>query len=135
MKLDKKKELAKRTLKVGKERIVFVESRLEDIKEAITKQDIRNLHEEKAILIKEIKGRKKVKKSKKKRGIGKVKKKVNKRKQKYVIMTRKLRKYVLEMKKLGKISKEEKEDIRKKIRNKAYKSKSHLKTYIGDLKQ
>ena len=57
MNLNKKKELAKRTFNVGEERIVFVESRLKDIKEAITKQDMRDLRQDKAIIIKEKKGR------------------------------------------------------------------------------
>ena len=59
MNLGKKKMLASRTLKVGKERIVFVKGRLEEIKDAITKQDIRDLNKEGAILIKDVKGRKK----------------------------------------------------------------------------
>ncbi len=43
MNLRTKKELAAKALKVGKERIVFVEARLDEIKEAITKQDMRDL--------------------------------------------------------------------------------------------
>ena len=85
MNLGKKKNLAKRTLKVGKERIIFIKSRLEDIKEAITRQDIRDLNAEGAILVREIKGRTKIKKRKK--TPGKIKKKVSKRKQEYVKMT------------------------------------------------
>jgi len=130
MNLRKKKGLAIRTLKVGKERIVFLNSRIKDIKEAITKQDIRDLKEEGAIIVKEIKGKRKNEKKLKKRGPGKIKKKVSKRKQEYVSHTRKLRKYVAERKKQENISKEESEDIRKKIRNRFFKSKSHLKEYI-----
>ena len=48
-------------------------------------------------------------------------------------MTRKLRRYGAEMKKQGKISPEEIKDIRNKIRNRVFKSKAHLKTYIGGL--
>ena len=135
MNLGKKKRLASRTLKVGKERIVFLESRLKEIKESITKQDIRDLKEEGAIIVKEIKGRKKKKKLTKRRGFGKIKKKVNKRKEKYVIMTRKLRKYVTERKKKGKISREEFYDVRKKIRNKVFRSKNHLKEYLEGIKK
>jgi large subunit ribosomal protein L19e len=135
MNLGKKKRLASRTLAVGKERIVFLESRLKEIKEAITKQDIRDLKKEGAIIVKEIKGRKKKKKLSKRRGFGKIKKTVNKRKEKYVIMTRKLRKYVTEMKKKGKISREEFYDVRKKIRNKAFRSKNHLKEYLESRKK
>lgn len=129
MNLRKKKELAARTLKVGKKRIVFSNSRVNEIKEAITKQDIRDLKNDGAIYIKEIKGRTKVKKVRKK-GPGKIKKNVSKRKQNYVILTRKLRKYVSEMKRQEKISKEEFIDIRKKIRNKFFRSISHLKEHI-----
>ena len=130
MKLRSKKLMAARTLKVGKKRIHFSNSRLDEIKEAITKQDIRDLKSDGAIIIKEIKGRKRKIGKPKKRGPGKVKKNVSKRKQKYVVMTRKLRKCVWEMKKQEKISNEEYKDIRKKIRNKFFRSKSHLKEYI-----
>jgi len=133
MNLAKKKELAKRTLNVGKERIEFLKSRLEDIKEALTKQDIRDLKKDGAILVKEIKGRRKVKKKKTRKSVGNIRKKVKTRKQDYVIMTRKLRRYVAEMKKQGKLSPEEIKDIRNKIRNRVFKSKAHLKTYIGEL--
>ena len=133
MNLKKKKALAVRTLKVGKERIVFSKSRLDEIKEAITKQDIRDLQKDGAIIVKEIKGRRKIKK--RKRGPRKIKKKVNKRKEEYVIMTRKLRKYVAEMKKQGRLSREEVAEIRKRIRNKKFRSKAHLKEYIGGLRK
>jgi len=134
MNLSKKKELAKRTFNVGEDRIVFVESRIKDIKEAITKQDMRDLKRDKAIIIKEKKGRKKVIK-KRRRSTGNIRKKVNKRKRNYVILTRKLRKYTSEMKNQEKISKEDVNDIRKKIRNKAFRSKAHLKEYIGGLRK
>lgn len=130
MNLSKKKSLAVKTLKVGKARIIFVKSRLEDIKEAITKQDIKDLQKEGAIIVKNIKGRKKNLKKKVKRSTGNIKKKVNKRKKNYVIMTRKLRKYVKELKNQGKLSREESIDIRKKIRNKYYKSLGNLKEHI-----
>lgn len=133
MNLKSKKELAARTLKIGKKRIIFLESRKDEIKEAITKQDIRDLIETKAIEIKGIKGRKKIQKSKNKKGPGKIKKKVNKRKKEYVALTRKLRKYANEIKNQGKINSEELKEIRKKIRNKQFKNKANLKRYIGDL--
>lgn len=134
MNLGKKKSLAARTLKVGKDRIIFVKSRLEDIKEALRKQDIRDLQQEGAIIVKEIKGRKK-KEKKRKRTTGNIRKKVKTRKQDYVIMTRKLRRFVAGMKKHEKLSKEEIAEIRKKIRNKIFRSKAHLKEYIGGLKK
>ncbi len=135
MNLNKKKELAKRTFSVGEGRIVFVESRINDIKEAITKQDMRDLRRDKAIIIKEKKGRKKAIRKKRRRSIGNIRKKVKTRKKDYVILTRKLRKYVSEMKNKEKISKEEVDDIRKKIRNKIFRSKSQLKEYIEGLRK
>jgi len=131
MNLGKKKALARRTLKVGKGRIVFIESRLEDIKEAITKQDIRDLHAEGAILVREIKGRTKI--TKRKKTPGKIKKNVSTRKQDYVKMTRKLRKYVSAMRERGDVTRDDYLDIRKKIRNKIFKSQAHLKVYISKL--
>jgi large subunit ribosomal protein L19e len=131
MNLAKKKMLASRTLGVGKERIVFVPSRVDEIKEAITKQDIRDLQKEGAIVVKEIRGTKKVEKKKsRRRSPGKIKKKLNNRKRNYVIMTRKLRGHIKELKKQGKMSNEQFTDIRKKIRNKAFKSKAHLQEYL-----
>jgi len=130
MNLSKKKLLAVKTLKVGKARIVFVKSRLEDIKEAITKQDIKDLQKEGAIIVKNIKGRTKNLKKKTKRSTGNIRKKVNKRKENYVIMTRKLRKYVRELRNHGKLTRDEALEIRKKIRNKYYKSLGNLKEHI-----
>jgi len=130
MNLAKKKQLAIRALGVGKERILFVKGRLDEIKEAITKQDIRDLYNEGAIIIKEIKGRKKVVKNKKRKSPGKTKKKVKKRKQEYVIITRKLRKYIKELRNQEKISKEIVTDIRKKIRNRKFNTLASLKAYL-----
>lgn len=135
MNLSVKKLLAARTLKVGKERIIFLKTRLNDIKEAITKQDIHQLHEEGAIIVKNPSGRKKKAGKKTKRSTGNIRKKVNKRKQEYIIITRKLRKHTSEMLNQRIISKEEAKEIRKKIRNKYFKSKSHLKSYVEALKK
>ncbi len=129
MNLKKKKELAKRTFNIGEKRIVFAESRLNDIKEAITKQDIRDLKQDGAIIIKEKKGRKKIKK-KRGRSIGNIRKKRKKRKEDYMILTRKLRKYTSKMKNKKEISKTDFDEIRKKIRNKIFRSKSHLRNYM-----
>jgi large subunit ribosomal protein L19e len=130
MNLKKKKILAAKTLKVGIARIVFLKPRLDEIKEAITKQDIKKLNEDGAILIKNIKGTKKVEKKAKKRGPGNIKKKINKRKRDYITMTRKLRKHISGLKKQGELSNKEFTQIRKKIKNKEFKSKAHLKEHI-----
>ncbi len=131
MNLKKKKNMAANAFKVGRERIVFVKERLEEIKDAITKADLKQRKEEGAIIIKEVKGRKKVAAKSKKRGPGNVRKKINKRKRRYVAQTRKQRKYVAGLKQQGKLSAEEVKDIRKKIKNKQYRSKAHLKELLN----
>lgn len=131
MKLNKKKQLAAKVLKVGKNRVWFSNENLAEIKEAITKQDIKDLFQQGIIKIKEVKGRKKIKRRKTKRKAGKIKMKVKRRKQEYVKITRKLRGYIKELKKQEKISKEKYQEIRKKIRARTFKSKAQLKEYLG----
>jgi len=133
MNLKKKKSLAARTFGVGESRIKFLEPRLNEIKEALTKQDIKDLHNDGAIIILPVKGRRRLLNKKKKRSTGNVRKKVNKRKQKYVKLTRKLRKHIVEVE--GKLTKKEKSDLRKKIKNKDFESKSDFKAYIGGIKK
>lgn len=135
MNLGKKKLLASRVLKVGKGRIVFAKSRLDEIKEAITKQDIRDLHKDGAIRVKEIKGRKKNKKKPTRKSTGNIRKKVKTRKRDYAKLTKKLRNYLLDLRNQEKISKQQEDEMRKRIRNKAFRSKAHLKEFIGGLKK
>jgi len=124
MNLKKKKQLAARTLGVGVDKIIFVKP--EEIKEAITKQDIRDLLGNKAIIIKQNKG-KQMKQSNLRRGTGKIKKKIKKRKQEYVKLTRKLRAYIKQLLMQEKINKEKYRELRKQIKSKMFRSKSHLK--------
>ncbi len=130
MNLRSKKELAARTFKVGKERITFIKERLDEVKEAITKQDMIGLEKDGAIKVKEVSGRKKVH-TVRNRSPGNVRKKVNTRKRDYVIMTRKLRQHVRHLKSNGELSPEEVKEIRKRIRNKGFKSKAHMKEQIA----
>jgi len=134
MNLRKKKELASRTLKVGKERIVFLKERIEEINQALTKQDIRDLFKEGAITIKDVKGRKTKVKRRTRRRVGKVKKRVGERKRTYIIITRKLRAYVKALKQRGEISNEDFYEIRKQIRNREFKSLAQLKEQIKEKK-
>ena len=132
MNLAKKKELAAKVLKVGKNRIVFVEEHLSEIKEAITRLDILDLHKARAIQIKKVSGRKKIVRRKHRRRTGKVKNKVKNRKQEYVIVTRKLRAFVRGLVRTGAIDKEQNRDIRKQIRSRGFKSKRHLKESLEE---
>jgi len=134
MNLAKKKELAAKVLKVGKNRIIFVEAHLPEIKEAITRLDIADLHKSGAIQIREVSGRKKIVGRKHRRRTGKIKKNVNTRKAEYVIITRKLRAFVRGLVRTGAIDKEQNQNIRKEIRARAFKSKRHLKESLEETK-
>ncbi len=130
MQLNKKKELAARTLGVGKDRIVFNVERLDEIKEAITKQDIRDLAQNRAIIVTEIKGSKTKPKRKTRRRDGSIKKRVSQRKRIYMTLTRKFRAYILELKKQEQINNEEYRKLRNEIRASNFRSKAHLKERI-----
>lgn len=132
MKLEKKKSLAAKTLEVGKNRIVFNTQRLSDIKEAITKQDIRDLFSDGAILLRAPSGRKKIIRRKYRRKAGSVKKPVKNGKREYVMLTRKLRAYVAQLRRLGKLPREEYYALRKEIKSKSFKSKAQLKERISE---
>jgi len=133
MQLTKKKNLAAKVLKVGRNRIIFAKEHLAEIKEAITRMDILDLYKSGAIQIREIKGRKKVVKRKNRRRVGKVKNKVNNRKAEYVIITRKLRKFVRGLVRTGAIDKEKNREVRRQIRARKFKSKRHLKENLKEL--
>ena len=135
MKLDKKKALASKVFGVGKERIIFVEPRLAEIKEAITKEDIRGLKADGAIIVKEIKGRQRNKTGRKRRTPGNIRKIARNKKREYMLLTRKLRSHVAYLKSKKELSKKQAEDLRKKIRSRYFKNKSQLKEYISTLKK
>jgi large subunit ribosomal protein L19e len=134
MNLSKKKNLAAKTLGVGKVRIVFNTERLSEIKEAITKQDIRDLFASKAIWIKNIKGRKSHDKRRNRRRKGSVRKQAINKKQQYVLLTRKLRAHLAELKRKKTISKEHYLKLRKEIKASLFKNKHHFKEAILALK-
>lgn len=135
MNLAKKKQLAAEVLNVGKNKIKFAGDKLPEIKEAITKQDIRDLYKEGFITIKPIAGKKKKNKRKTKKGPGKIRIKVRKRKRNYIIITRKLRNYLRELKNQGKIDNEIYWQLRKKIKARYFKSKSYLKEYLENIEK
>lgn len=131
MNLRKKKKLAKRMLKVGEDRIVFLESRLDEIKDAITKQDILDLKKSGAIIVKEKKGRRtKQGKHNRNRSVGNTRKKIKQRKRTYMKMTRKMRSYI----KSEKLEGEAKKDLSKKIKNREFRTREHMREYLGGKK-
>jgi len=106
---------------------------LSEIKEMITKQDVRDLKESGAIIIKNINGRKKKEERRKKRKVGNIRKKIKQRKREYIALTRKLRNHLHEVKQSEELRNEDILDIRKKIRNRFFKSKSHLRGHIKEI--
>ena len=133
MQLNKKKELASRVLGIGKKRIIFNKEALEDVKEALTKQDIKDLVKSGSIFVKEVSGTKKQVKRTTRRRAGSIKKNVNTRKRDYMTITRKFRAFISEIRKHGTISSEEYWKLRKEIRAKNFKSKSHMKERISQM--
>ncbi len=132
MNLKNKKEFAARVLGVGKERVFFNQENLNEITEALTRQDILDLHSKGAIKIKEKKGRKKVEKRKHKRGPGKIKKRVKNKKREYVLLTRKLRRFLKVLKIKNKINKEKYYEMRKKIKAHYFRSLKHLQEVLKE---
>ena len=133
MNLLRKKKLAARTFNVGMGSIVFNVQRLDEIKEAITKQDMRDLKEAGAIIIQERKGRRTIVKRKTRRRGGSVKKKLKMRKYNYMVLTRKLRSYLKKLKRQNKITPELFTTVRKEIRAKSLKSLAHLKQRLTEV--
>lgn len=96
------KRMAAKIMNVGINRVWFDPTRLNEIKEAITKADIKVLIKEGAIKKKPIKGIKKRagkirqlrKRKGRSRGAGKKRQIVKQKKKKYMIRIRKLRKYI-----------------------------------------
>lgn len=132
MKLDAKKALAAKVLGVGVGRIRFVGSALDQIKEAITRQDIMDLYTSGAIQVKEIKGRKTPEKRKHRRGIGKVEQKIDTSKQDYVRLTRKLRASIKGLLRMKKINKEQYFALRRMTRASKFKSRRHLLDHVKE---
>ncbi len=126
MQLNKKKELASKVLKVGKDRIIFMSESLSEIKEAITRRDILDLFNAGAIQLKDVNGRRKVIVRKHRRGVGKIEQRVPRSKTKYVVLTRKLRGTARGLKAMKKITNEQYHEIRKMIRASKFKSRRHL---------
>lgn len=135
MNLKKKKALAAKALRVGKGRIFFHPKRLQDLSNALTKQDLIDLKNNGSILVKPIKGRKVLSSVKMRRRAGSIRKRVKKGKKRYILLTRKLRGHIAELRKQKKISEEQYAIIRKEIRASIFRSKSHLKEHLAQFKK
>ena len=135
MNLNKKKQLAIRALSVGRDRIVFNTERLDEIKEAITKQDIKDLKASGAIFVKEVKGRRTKIKRKTRRRVGTKRRALFNRKKAYMTITRKLRMYLSYLKKTKQISNETFKELRKEVKASFFKSLNQMKEKISEGKK
>jgi large subunit ribosomal protein L19e len=133
MQLNKKKALAAKVLGVGKDRVIFMNESLSEIKEAITRKDMLDLVNAGAIQIREVSGRKSGQVRKHRRGIGKVEQRVPGKKQVYVKITRKLRATARGLVAMKKINSDQYSNIRKMIRASKFKSRRHLLESLKDI--
>lgn len=128
MNLRNKKKLIAKVLGVGTDKIILTMP--EDIKDAITRQDIRELFASKVIILREDKGKRKVEKSDRRKGRGNVKKTIRKRKKHYMILVRKLRKHAKALRDRKKIDADKYRDLRKKIKSKTFKSLGYMQEHL-----
>ena len=143
MRLKSQKRLAANVLKVGENRIVFDKERLDDIKEAITKADIRELIRENVIIAKKVRGnsraraRKRLKQYRKgrRRGEGSRKGKSGARlprKKRWVNRVRSQRSLLQLLKEKNVISSNDFRNVYNKINGGFFRSKRHIKLYLEE---
>ena len=141
--LKAKKQLVARMYKVGVNRVLFDSDHLDDIADAITRENIRSLFTANTIKIKPIvgtsRGRAKVKKiQKKKRGVKQGSKKGRKgarvgKKEVYVIKVRSLRYRLKIAKDRKEITNKEFWELYKKIGGNTVRNIAHLRTLIEEI--
>jgi len=145
MNLKTQKRLAAQIMKGSKKRVKFDEDRLEDIKESITKADIRSLIIDKAISMKKKKGISRARARRrhlqrlrgKQRGYGSRKGKKTARLPKKITWMNKIRTQrglLKDLKTNEKIDNKTFRDLYRKAKGGFFRSKRHLKIYIDEHK-
>jgi len=145
MNLSTQRRLASDVLKVGKNRVYFDPSRLEDIKEALTKEDIRRLVKDRLIQKRPEIGnsksrfRKLLKQKRKGRrqGEGSRKGKNTARlsnKRKWIILVRSQRNLIKELRDKNIITRKIYRTLYRKIKGGFFRSRRHIKLYLGEQK-
>lgn len=143
MNLKSQKRIAANLLKVGVNRVKFDETKLKEIKEALTKEDIRGLIKEKTITAKPKKGissfrSKKLKTQKRKgRRKGKGSRKGRRtarlsRKRAWISKVRTQRKFIKSLKEKKLIIPKTHRDLLKKIKGDFFRSIRHIKLYLEE---
>lgn len=145
MNLSLQRKLASKVLKCGENRIWFDPNALEDIATAATKEDVRKLIEQGFVKRKPIKGicrarinKKRIQKKKgRRRGKGSLKGSRGarmSRKRRWIIRIRALRKALRKMKDSGEIDRTTYRILYRKAKSGEFRSVSHLKAYIEQMK-
>lgn len=146
MKLNNQKGLASKILNCSKKRVIFDIERLEEIKEAITKADLRGLIKDKAISAKPMKGisrgraRKRQEQRRKGRQKGHASKKGKKtarlpKKKAWMNKIRNQRKFLKELKDKKIINKQTNSNLRSKAKGGFFRSKRHIKVFLEKIKK
>lgn len=143
--LESKKRIASNILKCSEKKVVFNQARLSEIKEAITKRDLRALITDGAIIKKQDTGvsrarakKRQVQRSKgRQKGHGTRKGRKNARepsKQLWVKKIRLQRKFIKELKDKNMLTAETFKNLYRKSKGGFFRNKRHLKTYITEQK-
>ncbi len=143
MKLTSQRRIAAQILKVGKNKVKFDISKLSEIKEAITKTDIRSLINQKIIKAKPVKGtsRYRARKLKKQKAKGRRKgpgsrkgKKTARfpRKKKWMLKVRTQRKLIRLLKDKKIITPKIFRDLYKKVTGNFFRSRRHIRLYLEE---
>jgi len=145
MKTKIQKKLAAKITKRSKKKVKLDPNRLEDIKEAITRSDVKALLKDKAIIVEPQRGvsrsrarKNQSQKSKgRRRGHGSRKGTTNARladKRKWINKIRLQRKFLKELKEKNKITNELYKELYKKAKGGFFRSKRHIKLYLTENK-
>ncbi|MDP6641870.1 MAG: 50S ribosomal protein L19e [Candidatus Nanoarchaeia archaeon] len=142
MNLSTQKRLSSEILKVGKDRVYFDQTRLEDIKEALTKEDIRGLIKDRVIqkkpqtgvsksrfrkkLVQKRKGRKQGQGTRKGKRTARLSRKSN-----WMIHVRAQRNLIKELKNKKVIDSTKYRELYNKVKGGFFRSKRHIKLYLG----
>lgn len=143
--LNVQKRIASMILKCSPKRIKFISDRLEDIKEAITRADLRSLIKDKAIVGQQKKGvsrarANKIKQQKskgQKKGHGKRKGKSTARapkKEQWMAKIRTQRKFIKELKDKELVANDTYRNLYMKSKGGFFRSKRHIKLYLNEHK-
>lgn len=135
MRLKLQKRLASKVAKASRKRIRLDSERLEDIKEAITKADIRGLLKDRAIIVKQKKGVSRARISKKRKPLKKGKSTARlPKKIAWMNRVRALRKILKTLRDKGLITSAVYQQLYLKTKGGFFRTKRHLRLYIDEKK-